>query len=183
VKVKRYPKLLFMNAKSPTITPLLGLMPGFGEPHLVHRRFSGLYEVAVLGVVLCLVYLEIPLYISTLNANFLAKDLYYAFFVAVAPLLILRFRSLISYVISPFSLWALGYITLDIIHLLFALIFGIALWTSLAVILWKGKYFPEKTFHQTVVTGFVFLSMFTHNMFDYLYWFLTFALVSGQRRA
>jgi O-antigen ligase len=62
-------------------------------------------------------------------------------------------------------------------------VFGIALWTSLAVILWKGKYFPEKAFQQAVVTGFVFLSMFTHNMFDYLYWFLTFALVSGQRRA
>ena len=51
------------------------------------------------------------------------------------------------------------------------------------MILWKGKYFPKKTFHQAVVTGFVFLSMFTHNMFDYLPWFLTFALVSGQRRA
>ena len=62
-------------------------------------------------------------------------------------------------------------------------VFGIALWTSLAVILWKGKYFPEKTFHLAVVTGFIFMSMFTHNMFDNLYWFLTFALVSGQRRA
>ena len=62
-------------------------------------------------------------------------------------------------------------------------VFGIALWVSLAVILWKGKYFQDKTFQLTVVTGFVFLSMFTHNMFDYLYWLLTFALVSGQRRA
>jgi len=386
-----------------------------------------LYEVAVLVVVLCWVYLEIPNYISTLNASFEPKYFYYAFFVGVAPLLVLRFRSLLSYVISPFSLWALGYITLNIIHLLLALIdgeqsradiigtkiqfavlavflgfacsitrttsyerifpflavlipitvivdflhpgvfyplgtegtvpgraaatfvnpnkageamlltfllaitvlrpvyralllflvgagviltfsrgtilgwmllwsylvlrrgvpkytfavlllalgvlpvllvsfesylagradlsgyldnlmgrldffqsrvldddsalvraqvlkaglhlfldqpifgagaavthlwslrvsvhnqlvmlaaeygvFGIALWTSLAVILWKGKYFPAKTFHHAVVTGFVFISMFTHNMFDYLYWFVTFALVSGQRRA
>jgi hypothetical protein len=62
-------------------------------------------------------------------------------------------------------------------------IFGIALWTSLAVLLWKGKCLPEKTFHLAAVTGFVFLSMFMHNMFNYLYWFLTFALVSGQRRA
>jgi O-antigen ligase len=62
-------------------------------------------------------------------------------------------------------------------------VFGIALWTSLAVLLWKGKYFPEKTFHLAAVTGFIFLSMFTHNMFDYLYWFFTFALFSGQRRA
>jgi hypothetical protein len=425
--VKRYAKLLFMNAKSPTITPVVGPDARIRGTAASPPTLLGLYEAAVLVVILCLVYLEIPIYISTLNANFLPKDLYYAFFVGVAPLLILRFRALISYVISPFSLWALGWITLNIIHLLFALIdgdqsradiigtriqyavlavslgfacsitrttsyerifpflavlipitvmvdflhagvfypfgtegtvpgraaatffnptkageamlltfllaipvlrppyrallvflvgagviltfsraailgwmllwlflvlrkavpkytlvvplvalgafplllgsfenylegradlsqyldnllnrlaffqdrvlddysalkraqfleagldlfldqpifgagagvthlwsvggsthnqpvmlaaeygvFGIALWTSLAVLLWKGKYFPEKTFHLAAVTGFIFLSMFTHNMFDYLYWFFTFALFSGQRRA
>ncbi|MGH8526002.1 MAG: O-antigen ligase family protein, partial [Gammaproteobacteria bacterium] len=62
-------------------------------------------------------------------------------------------------------------------------VFGIALWVWLAVILWKGKYFQDKTFQMTACAGFVFLSMFTHNMFDFVYWLLTFALVSGQRRA
>ena len=62
-------------------------------------------------------------------------------------------------------------------------VFGIALWVSLAVILWKGKYFQDKAFQLTAVTGFIFLSMFTHNIFDNLFWLLTFALVSGQRRA
>ena len=425
--MKRYPKLLFMNAKSPTITPVVSTDARVRGAASSPQTLLGLYEVAVLVVVLCLGYLEIPIYISELNTSFLPKSFYYAFVVGVAPLLVLRFRSLISYVISPFSLWALGYITLNLIHLLLALIdgeqsradiigtkiqyasvavllgfacsitrtasyervfpflavlipitvivdflhpgvfyplgtegsvpgraaatfinpnkageamlltfllaipvlrplyralllflvgagviltfsrgtilgwmllwsylvlrrgvpkytfavsllalgilpmllvsfesylagradlsayldnllgrldffrsrvldddsalvraqvleagldlfldhpifgagaaatllwgvghgihnqlvmlaaeygvFGIALWTSLAVILWKGKYFPEKTFHHAVVTGFVFMSMFTHNMFDYLYWFLTFALVSGQRRA
>ena len=416
-----------MNAKSRTITPVVSPDARVRGSASSPPTLLGLYEVAVLVVVLSLVYLEIPIYISELKASFLPKYLYYAFVVGVAPLLVLRFRSLISYVISPFSLWALGYITLNIIHLLLALIdgeqsradiigtkiqyavlavllgfacsitrtasyerifsflavlipttvivdflhtgvfyplgtegtvpgraaatffnpnkageamlltfvlaipvlrplyralflflvgagviltfsrgailgwmllwsylvlrrgvpkytlavpllalgvlpvllvsfesylagradllehldnllgrldffrsrvldddsaleraqvveagldlfldqpifgagaavthlwslrvsihnqlvmlaaeygvFGIALWTSLAVILWKGRYFQEKTFHQTVATGFVFMSMFTHNMFDYLYWFLTFALVSGQRRA
>ena len=40
-------------------------------------------------------------------------------------------------------------------------VFGIALWVSLAVILWKGKYFQDKTYQLTVVVGFVFFSMFT----------------------
>jgi O-antigen ligase len=62
-------------------------------------------------------------------------------------------------------------------------VFGIAVWVSLAVTLWKGKYFQDKTYQLTVVVGFVFFSMFTHNMFDFLYWLVTFALVSGQRMA
>ena len=62
-------------------------------------------------------------------------------------------------------------------------VFGIAVWVSLAVILWKGKYFQDKTYQLTVVVGFVFFSMFTNNMFDFPYWLVTFALVSGQRMA
>lgn len=61
-------------------------------------------------------------------------------------------------------------------------IFGIALWAWLGLILWKGKYFQDKKLQLVAVAGFIFLSMFTHNMFDFPYWLLTFALVSGQRR-
>ncbi|MDQ3776531.1 MAG: O-antigen ligase family protein [Pseudomonadota bacterium] len=86
--------------------------------------FLGLYEVAVLVVVLCLVYLEMPSYISTLNDSLLPKYFYYAFFVALAPLLILRFRLLISYVISPFSLWAFALVMLYTAHLVVALADG-----------------------------------------------------------
>ena len=425
--MKRYPKLLLMNAKSHTITPVVSPDARVRGTASSPQTLLGLYEVALLVVVLCWVYLEIPNYISWIDASFQPKYFYYAFFIGVAPLLVLRLRSLTSYVISPFSLWALGWITLNIMHLLLALIdgeqsradiigtriqfaslavalgfacsitrttsyerifpflavlisitvivdflhpgvfytvgtegtvpgraaatllnpnmageamlltfllaipvlrplyralllflvgagviltfsrgailgwmllwsylvlrrgvpkytfavsllalgvlplllvsfesylagradlsasldnllgrldffqsrvldddsaleraqvleagldlfldqpifgagaavthvwslqvsthnqpvmlaaeygvFGIALWTLLAVLLWKGKYFPEKTFHLAAVTGFVFLSMFTHGMFDYLHWLVTFALVSGQRRA
>ena len=72
-------------------------------------------------VVLCLVYLDIPSYIHTQHDSLLPKYFYYVFFVGLAPLLILRFRSLISYVISPFSLWAFGLIVLYIAHLSLAL--------------------------------------------------------------
>ncbi len=60
--------------------------------------------------------------------------------------------------------------------------FGIALWLWLAVILWKGKYFQDRTFQLIPLVGFIFMSMFSHNIFDHLYWLMTFALVSGQRR-
>ena len=122
--MKRYPKLLFMNAKSPTITPVVSPDARVRGTAISPQTLLGLYEVAVLVVILCCVYLEIPGYIYTQNAGFEPKYFYYAFFVGVAPLLVLRFRSPISYVISPFSLWALGYITLNIIHLLLALIDG-----------------------------------------------------------
>ena len=61
-------------------------------------------------------------------------------------------------------------------------VFGIALWLWLAVILWKGKYFRDRGFQLVPVIGFIFLSMFSHNVFDYLYWLMTFALLSGDRR-
>ncbi len=80
-----------------------------------------LYEASALVVILCLVYLEIPYYIHERDEGFVPKYFYYAFFVVVAPLLILRFRSLSSYVISPYSLWAFALIMLSIAHLLFAL--------------------------------------------------------------
>jgi O-antigen ligase len=62
-------------------------------------------------------------------------------------------------------------------------VFGIVLWAWLAVILWNGRYFQDKRLQMVSAFGFVFLSMFSHNVFDYLYWLVTFALVSGQRRA
>jgi O-antigen ligase len=61
-------------------------------------------------------------------------------------------------------------------------VFGIVLWVWLAVILWKGMYFQDRRFQLVPLTGFIFLSMFTHNIFDYLYWLMTFALIAGQRR-
>lgn len=62
-------------------------------------------------------------------------------------------------------------------------IFGIVLWVWLAVILWKGKYFQDRKLQLIAAAGFIFVSMFSHNIFDHVYWLVTLALVSGQRRA
>ena len=61
--------------------------------------------------------------------------------------------------------------------------FGIVIWIWLVVILWTGRHFQDKTLQVAMAAGFVFLSMFSHNMFDSLYWLLTFAIVAAQQRA
>jgi O-antigen ligase len=113
-----------MNAKFRTITPVVSPDARIRGTASSPPTLLGLYEVAVLVVVLCLVYFDIPTYtyIYTQNDSLLPKYFYYAYFVGLAPLLILRFRSLISYVISPFSLWALGVVVLYIAHLSLALL-------------------------------------------------------------
>ncbi len=124
--MKRYPKPLSMNAKFPQVTPSVrpdASVRATASSPRSRPGLLGLYESSAVVVILCLVYLDIPSYIYE-REGFVTKYFFYAFFVVVAPLLILRFRSLSSYVISPFSLWALGFIVLNIGHLLFALIDG-----------------------------------------------------------
>jgi len=56
---------------------------------------------------------------------------------------------------------------------------GVVLWIWLLVILWKGKFFAEKGLQVSLVFLFVFMSLFTHQMFDAAsYWLATFALMS-----
>ncbi|MFC5474712.1 O-antigen ligase family protein [Paraherbaspirillum soli] len=62
-------------------------------------------------------------------------------------------------------------------------ILGIVLWASLAIILWRGKHFQNKNLQFAVFCLFIFMSMFTHNMFDSPYWLVTFALIAGTRKA
>lgn len=60
--------------------------------------------------------------------------------------------------------------------------FGVAMWVSLGLIIWKGRYFRERALQQSMCLLFVLMTMFTHNMFDFQFWLLTFALVSGRRK-
>ncbi|RZI40222.1 hypothetical protein EGT07_24370 [Herbaspirillum sp. HC18] len=59
---------------------------------------------------------------------------------------------------------------------------GIAMWLALGWILWHGRYFEDRAIQQSMFLLFVLMTPFTHNLFDYLFWLLTFALVSGRRR-
>lgn len=60
-------------------------------------------------------------------------------------------------------------------------ILGIASWVALAVILWRGQYFGDRTLQIAMCFLFLFMTMFTHNMFDFPYWLVTFSLVSTRR--
>jgi O-antigen ligase len=82
-------------------------------------------------------------------------------------------------------LWSLGASTHNMPVMLGAEygVFGIAFWMWLVVVLWRGSYFQDRRLRVAAVAGIVFLSMFTHNMFDSLYWLLTLTIVAAQQRA
>lgn len=58
---------------------------------------------------------------------------------------------------------------------------GIGFWLAMLWILWSGNRFGDRNLQLCFVFLFAFFSMFTHNMFDMLYWLLAFALVSDRR--
>jgi O-antigen ligase len=62
-------------------------------------------------------------------------------------------------------------------------IFGIILWVTLLVALWKGRYFKDGRLQHAFVLLFLIMTMFTHNMFDYLHWLVIFAMACTRRRA
>ena len=55
---------------------------------------------------------------------------------------------------------------------------GVGLWVWLLVLLVRGRYFRDRTFQTAVIVLFCMMTFFTHNMFDFPYWLLTFALLS-----
>lgn len=61
---------------------------------------------------------------------------------------------------------------------------GIFLWAWLLIMLWKGLFFEDKGLQYATACLFVFMSLFTHQMFDSsTYWLATFAMVSSRRGA
>lgn len=55
---------------------------------------------------------------------------------------------------------------------------GIGLWIALVFVLWHGGYFRDRALQGAAALGVLFLSLFTHNMFDSLHWLLSFVLLS-----
>ncbi|TFV96553.1 O-antigen ligase domain-containing protein [Oxalobacteraceae bacterium OM1] len=78
--------------------------------------------------------------------------------------------------------WQMGISTHNQLVLLAAEygVLGIVSWLALAAILWRGRYFSDRSLQVAMCLLFIFMTMFTHNMFDFPYWLVTFALVSGQ---
>lgn len=55
---------------------------------------------------------------------------------------------------------------------------GIAIWLWLLALLLRGRHFEDRAFKNAVILLFVLMSFFTHNMMDFPYWLLSFALLS-----
>jgi O-antigen ligase len=55
---------------------------------------------------------------------------------------------------------------------------GIVMWIWLLVILVRGRYFEDRVMQTAVILLFCMMTFFTHNMFDFPYWLLTFALMA-----
>lgn len=78
------------------------------------------YLAVVLVTILLFSYLNLPSYIYELKSSILPKYFYFLFFVGLIPLIVSRFNIFVSYLFSPAALWFLAFISINMIHLLFA---------------------------------------------------------------
>jgi O-antigen ligase len=78
------------------------------------------YLAVVLVVVIVFSYLNLPTYIFSLKGSILPKYFYYLFVAALVPLIASRPNVFASYLFTPAALWILAFITVNMLHLLFA---------------------------------------------------------------
>jgi len=60
-------------------------------------------------------------------------------------------------------------------------IVGVCMWLWSIVIVIRGKYYPDPLLQWLAALVLVFLSMFSHNIFDFLYWLVSIGLFSRRR--
>ena len=72
--------------------------------------------VAIACVVL--LFLELPLYAHVLRPAFLPKLAYFALGAAALPVLAARFDEFVDWLLQPFPVWAMGFMLLDLLHLI-----------------------------------------------------------------
>ena len=75
------------------------------------------YQTIALAITLGVLFSNLPIYAYVLSPGLLPKFFFIGLFALLAPLLLFRLRALGAYLISPFALWALVMIILNIIHL------------------------------------------------------------------
>jgi O-antigen ligase len=76
-----------------------------------------LYQCAVLGLAMCAIYTNAPIYLYTLHASVPPKYLYFLLVLLMAPCLLARRSLLPAYLLSPFALWAGALVVVNLIHL------------------------------------------------------------------
>jgi len=76
------------------------------------------YQTLVLGGGLAAIYLNLPIYLYVLNNAPLPKTIFFGVFFMITPLMILQYRALAAYLMSPFVLWAALFLALNLVHLM-----------------------------------------------------------------
>lgn len=86
---------------------------------LAPARHGGLllYQCAVLGLAMCAIYANAPIYLYTQDASLPPKYVYFLLVLLMAPCLLVRRAMLVAYLLSPFALWASALVALNLIHL------------------------------------------------------------------
>lgn len=74
-------------------------------------------QCAVLGLALCVLYANVPVYLYTQHASLPPKYVYFLLVMLMAPTLLARRAALPAYLLSPFALWAGALVLLNLIHL------------------------------------------------------------------
>jgi O-antigen ligase len=75
------------------------------------------YQTLLLAGALGVIYLNLPIYLYTLNTALLPKYFFFGIFFLIAPLIVLYYRSFVAYLMSPFVVWAALFLILNLIHL------------------------------------------------------------------
>lgn len=78
------------------------------------------YASAVLMLILAVIYLDLAVFLNTLNDAIAPKYFYFAFIPLIVPMLLSRHDAIAAYLGSPFSVWAISLMALNVAHLTFA---------------------------------------------------------------
>ncbi|MDB5824849.1 MAG: O-Antigen ligase [Herminiimonas sp.] len=126
----------------------------------LHVRYGGRallrkYLSVVLVVVVVFSYLNLPTYFFVLKSALLPKYFYYAFVAALVPLIASRVNIFVSYLFTPAALWIIAFITVNMLHLLFA--------SAIDVNIIRTKFIETQIseFLLVLVLGFGFFYSFT----------------------
>jgi len=99
-----------MNIFRARVTPAATVAPG------LHRGLL-LYQCAILGLAVCAIYSNAPIYLYTQHASMPPKYVYFLLVLLMAPSVLARRSMLPAYLLSPFALWAGALVVLNLIHL------------------------------------------------------------------
>lgn len=98
--------------------PLLAMQRFYPYRQSGSGRLLSAWNAVALAVVLVCIYLNFPIYAQTLNQGLLPKYFYFGFMVLLLPMLLPRPKAISAYLVSPFVLWAMALLLLDLMHFL-----------------------------------------------------------------